>query len=572
MRTNRVCRALGLTLCVVLPALAAPTWADNTSMTQYIELPRTDMVNAGIGGIGAPGNAGGGVGTIPLSGVSGSVTLALLYWHGIDIESSPGFVGGNADYDEADIVFAGAPLTGTRVAGQGANNGWPFRGLTDPPNPLSAAVYRADVTEQVRLLGNGSYALSGLSDGDGHSTNGASLIVYFDDGNAFNDLHVRHYEGQQSNESGSWAFAFDVDYQGGTVDAVLHVADGQVSLADGTLDLRVAPGVPGESADARVRFTSPHFDGLPLFSGESVAGMGFGRSANGLRLWDIRRLPLVSGFGAAGAYRLLTNWSSGGEAAALLVAQIVQPADPFDSMLTPAPHDFGDVVRDTASASQRFVLRNLLPHPITISATPNTTRAAVYQVTAQTCSGQTLAPDATCTVDVVCVPDGVGQYPPAALRIAWTPPSNPATRTSYTPLDCYGVPAGPFSRLQMDPASHDFGEQAAGTSSAPQTFLARNTGLLALSILNVVTSDGAFTSRYNVSANGCAGRTLQPGENCAVEVVFNPALSDVVTTPGATLRIDYGASDDASDTATSVLSGTGVPLPNDRIFRHGFEA
>ncbi len=563
--------------CVVLSVLVAllgapaPALSANTPMTKFIDFPRTDVVNAGVGGIAAPGLEGGGAGQIELVGVSGSVTLALLYWHGIDIEWSPRFVGGNFDYDETDIVFDGVPLIGTRVAGYANNNGWPLRGPLDPPPPDSAAVYRADVTSRVQLRGNGTYSLSGLSDGGGHSTNGASLIVYFDDGNASNDVRVEHYEGQLSNNGGPWNFAFDVDYRGGNLDAVIHVADGQASLADGTLTLRASPGVPGVSGDASVRFGSPFIDGLPLFSGESVPAMAFGRASDGLRLWDIRRLPLASVVGAPGMYRLQTEWVSGGDAAALLVAQIVQPADPQDPMLTPSPHDFGDVPRNTVSAPQPFLLRNLFSHPITISGTPDVTRPTLYQVTAQTCSGRTLAPGATCSVDVACAPTGTGQFPPAAVRITFSAPPSQLTRASYAPISCYGIPTGAFSRLQITPASHNFGEHPAGSVSAPQRFVASNTGLLDLNIVRVRTYDRGFTPRYTVVSEDCGTRLLVPGASCLVDIVFEPAQVNNVSNPIANLDISYAATDNPSAPALAALTGRGIPVDNDLIFRNGFD-
>lgn len=547
-------------------SLAASALAVNAPMTELTTLPRTDFVNVGVNGIGAAAINGGGVGTIELSGVSGTVTQAFLYWEGIDIDDpNDDFIGGNADYDEAEIEFDGVPVSGTQLHAHGANNGWPYTGLGEPPAPPSAGMYRADVTALVQAGGNRDYALEGLADGGGHSANGASLIVYFDDGNPANDFHVVHCEGMQSNDDGDWQFPFTVAYAGGAVEAIFHVADGQASLGDGILRLNVTPGVPGGNPDYNtISFTPTHHDGLPMWAGESVPGMGFPRAGDGLRLWDIRRLPLTGAFGPPRVYSVATVLDAKSDALSLLVAQIVTPADADETnlMLTPTPFDFGDVVRDTVGPSQTFTLRNLQPHSITISDT--TVWADMYQITAQTCGGQTLAPGATCTVDVACAPTGIGQAPPHALEVEWTPPGTSTTRTSYAPLACYGIAAADFSRLLIAPSSCDFGQVPAGSISAPRHFTASNTGNLPMTLTEVRT----FSSRFIVAFDACEGLVLQAGESCPVDVAFG---SDLVGVFESSLTIYYSASDDDDANVHALLDGIATGETGNRVFADGFD-
>ncbi|MEO8011553.1 MAG: hypothetical protein ABI650_07925, partial [Dokdonella sp.] len=89
----------------------------NTPMQRYIELENTDYAVAGVGGIGAPHAEQGGAGTVTLAGVSGAVTLALIYWNGLDLAwPAEGFTGGDSDYDQPDIRFDGRDIAGTRIA------------------------------------------------------------------------------------------------------------------------------------------------------------------------------------------------------------------------------------------------------------------------------------------------------------------------------------------------------------------------------------------------------------------------------------------------------------------------
>ncbi|MEA2662709.1 MAG: hypothetical protein QOH08_2281, partial [Chloroflexota bacterium] len=54
--------------------------AEANTMTVF----NTDFVSAGFGGM-----RGNGVGTITLAGVSGTITKALLYWHGPTNNANP---------------------------------------------------------------------------------------------------------------------------------------------------------------------------------------------------------------------------------------------------------------------------------------------------------------------------------------------------------------------------------------------------------------------------------------------------------------------------------------------------
>ena len=552
-----------------LAGVADPAVAVNSPMAQLLVFERIDHVAAGVNGIGAPGSAGGGVGTLELDGVSGAVHLALLYWHGIDIDyPSYGFTGGDADYDEADITFDGIDITGVRVAEQGSNNGWPGAN----PQPDSASLYRADVTSHVQLRGNGSYPVADLADGsDGHSANGATLIVYFDDGDPANDVRVVHYEGLQSNEGAQWAFPFVVGYQGGRVDAIFHVADGQSVLPDGTTRFVVEPGVSGASGTTLISYGTNHHDGLPLWGGLSVPGMGFERSS-GARLWDIRRLHLVSLFGPPGNYALTTSLSSSTDLLTLLVAQIEQPADPQPTMISPNPFHFGDVIEDTISPPHRFVFRNLLSHSILVRESPST-NSPRYQVVAQTCEDQVLAPDATCTVDVVCAPTTVGHHPPSALEVDWEPQAGdiPADRSSYAQLHCSGVPDGPFSRLDGVPSSCDFGDQPAGTTSASTRILATNTGNLPLTVTEVVIFPLSSRPRFPIAEESCTNQVLQPGQACTIAVGFDLLPNQENQTLEGELVVRFTASDDELDSTEIPLTGTGIGAQGDTAFSNGFD-
>ena len=78
-----------------------------------------DWTSAGIGGV------GGGSGTINLTGVSGPILKAFLYWHGIDTQAGGGNGSGNLPNPLTHSTFAGgynaAPAGATLFIKDGGN-------------------------------------------------------------------------------------------------------------------------------------------------------------------------------------------------------------------------------------------------------------------------------------------------------------------------------------------------------------------------------------------------------------------------------------------------------------------
>lgn len=537
--------------------------AVNTPLRERYVFARTDLAMAAAGGIGAPGTQGGGAGTLELDGVHGEVSLALLYWNGIDIEyPEAGLAGGDGDYDQPDIRFDGVDVSGSRVAAGGSNDCWPNDASTLPP---SASTWRADVTDRVRLRGDGSYAFSGLSAKPGHSANGISLIVYFDDGNASDDLRVVHYDGLQSNRD-QMAFATEFDYAGGAVEAILHASDGQGSLGDSSLLWTTLPG-PTSGSASTLRYATL-YDGLALWPGSTVPHMGHQRGARSDTLWDIRRMPLAAMLGPPRRYASSFEYSSAQDCVSLHVVQIVRAADPLPPTIDPNPHDFGDLVAGETSPSQRFTFTNWMPGPVEIG-TPSVSGDTVFHVVADTCTAQTLAPGAQCTVDATFAPTVAGAATAYAARLvvpfedAVVHSPNPAR--PYAALRGSSVPAGPYSRLAFEPDRCAFAPIPIGTTSAPVRLRVRSSGSLPLT-LDAMTGG---TATFPLVGNTCApGNTLAPGSECALAVAFHPSSVSLATTA---MHATYHAADASSASAYLPLQGRGLDVATDAVFADGFE-
>ncbi|MDB6055397.1 MAG: hypothetical protein JWN25_2920, partial [Verrucomicrobiales bacterium] len=148
-----------------------------TELSFFASYTNVDYVSAGVGGLRETG-----YGDISLTGVSGTIKKAYLYWHGH---------GKQGDYDasitNALVFINGNPAQG-QVIGTSGPNGWNF----PPYNFYFGQAFRADVTDLI--TGNGTYTVSDF-DPLPFTIQGASLIVIFDDGITTNNRDITLYNG-----------------------------------------------------------------------------------------------------------------------------------------------------------------------------------------------------------------------------------------------------------------------------------------------------------------------------------------------------------------------------------------
>lgn len=234
--------------------LLAATSANGNDLSLFETQFDTDWTTAGVGGL-----RGTGASSIDLSGVSGSVTKAYLYWHGPTNSTDPAH--------NANINFAGTPISGTNI-GFSDDNFW---------SRANSQAYRADVTSLVS--GNGSYSLSDLIPND---SNGASLVVFFDDGDDSNNRDVVTYDGNDANfsnvfDANGWNISLTgINYSGGPASLLFGVSDGQSFLDDALVvnGITIAPSGP-------------------IFQGTSVPTTA-GTSVTNGALWDLLSFDITS--------------------------------------------------------------------------------------------------------------------------------------------------------------------------------------------------------------------------------------------------------------------------------------
>lgn len=219
----------------------------------------TDYASAGVGGL-----RGNGFGDISLTGTSGTITQAYLYWHGPTNSADPAF--------NANLTMNGSAVVGTNI-GFSDDNFW---------GQANSQAYRADVTSLVS--GDGTYSLAGL---EASHSNGATLVVYYDDGNDANNIDVVNFQGNDANfenafDPPGWDITLDgINYTSGDAFLSMSVSDGQdFGLGnDGQFFLN---GVD----------IAAMFDGS-IFEGDSVPNTPGSTVGNG-GLWDIVNIDITS--------------------------------------------------------------------------------------------------------------------------------------------------------------------------------------------------------------------------------------------------------------------------------------
>ncbi|MBI5180980.1 MAG: PEP-CTERM sorting domain-containing protein [Nitrospirae bacterium] len=205
-----------LAILMLSMILGSYSISEAISLTYNTTFYDTDFTSAGVGGM----RDGTGSSSISLTGVTGTVTSAVLYWHG------PG--NSSDEMANANVTFGGTDITGNSL-GLSSDNCWGY---------ANSKAYWADVTSLVS--GDGSYSLDNFVK-TGENINGVSLLVAFDDGNSANNRDVVFFHGNDSNISNSydadnWNISLPgINYSSGSAYLELHVGDGQDWLDDAIL-------------------------------------------------------------------------------------------------------------------------------------------------------------------------------------------------------------------------------------------------------------------------------------------------------------------------------------------------
>ncbi|WP_298369222.1 thrombospondin type 3 repeat-containing protein [uncultured Lutibacter sp.] len=167
-------------------------------------------------------------GSIEILGLTGIIKGAYIYWHGNT----------NSILTDFSLTINETEVAGENIGISGSNC-WA---------ESNSIALKADITDIVSSSGNGIYELADFS---GLNPNGASIVVFYDDGIDTNNRDVFLIEGNDSNiefsgiggnlmapsDNSGWDANFPpIEYNSGIANLQLHVADGQPSV-DGEIDI-----------------------------------------------------------------------------------------------------------------------------------------------------------------------------------------------------------------------------------------------------------------------------------------------------------------------------------------------
>ena len=245
--------------CVAGERMQTRSLAENSAVSEPIHrfntFYNTDYLSVGVGGLRDVGKGQIRVaGTFPL----GNVTKAYLYWNGLTNSS-----GVDDPKWNSKVTLNSTSVVGTNI-GISSNNCW--------PTYRQSQSHRAEVTDIVKSAGSRTFTFSVSALGD-MNPNGASLILFYSDGNSSNNRDVVLFEGNDAitgfygytwianspSDAIGWNFSLSgLNYTSGKVMMSLHVADGQ----------------PGEDGPIIINgFALPGMaETTNLFDGKSVPG------------------------------------------------------------------------------------------------------------------------------------------------------------------------------------------------------------------------------------------------------------------------------------------------------------
>ena len=210
---------------------------------------------------------------------------------------------------------------------------------------------------------------------------------------------------------------------------------------------------------------------------------------------------------------------------------------PADAAASPGSLAFGALRPGRSATPQTVTLAN------DGSATVHVTSAALsgdpsFSVSGGTCTGGTLAPGTSCTVQVGFSPASVG-----TLSGSLTFTDDATNSPQVVGLSGSGVQPA----VSLSATSLAFGNQLIGTTSTPMPVTVTNSGTDTLNI-----AAATVAAPFAVVSDGCSNTAVPAGSTCTIQIDFAPNATGPAT---GTLSIP----DDAPGSPHAVaLSGTGI--------------
>jgi len=212
--------------------------------------------------------------------------------------------------------------------------------------------------------------------------------------------------------------------------------------------------------------------------------------------------------------------------------------------IAPASHDFGNQPVGSSTNVEQFDVSNTGTAPLTVTGVNvSGANAGDFPVDTEGCTAQPVTPTNHCTIRVHFTPTAAG------ARSAMLTVTDDASGSPHT-VTLTGTGTAPA--VSIAPASHDFSDEAVGSTSPPVQFTVTNTGNAPL-VIGSTSKGGTNPGDFAVTADTCAGATVAPAATCQVSATFTP--TQVGDRAAQLLIVEAGHSH------TVALTGTGTPPP-----------
>ena len=230
--------------------------------------------------------------------------------------------------------------------------------------------------------------------------------------------------------------------------------------------------------------------------------------------------------------------------------------------LTPGSIDYGSQPYNTPSAGVLVTMKNTGAASMTISGVAFTgANPGDFVRGINTCTGVTLAPGESCTVDNVRFNPQADGTRTASLTFTDDAPGG--THSVSLTGTGFGAPVATAPVISVSPASLAFPDTTEGTSSGLKTVTVSNSGNAPLVIGSTPVTPAGGDFADNTATNGCAGTTL-PAQTatttatCTIDVRFVPATAGLNKTGTLTINNNAGA---AKTVALSGNATAAAPAP-----------
>jgi len=353
-------------------------------------------------------------------------------------------------------------------------------------------------------------ALSGLSGTDGFRLDGVAAADF--SGYSVSAAGDINGDGLGDLIVGAWGADPNGSYSGSS-----YVVFGKSTGFAATLALSSLSGTDGFRLDGAAAGD---------YSGRSVSAAG---DINGDGLGDL----------IVGAFRAAPNGSASGSSYVVFGRVAGAPV----LGINPASLAFGNVSVGQTSAAQTLTLSNTGTGNLTLGTLAlSGANAAEFALGADTCSSQSLAPAANCTVDVSLTPTATGART-GQIDI----PSNATSSPDAVPLTGTGIQ--PDISLSPDPL--EFGNVLVGSVSAVQSVTVTNPGSATLNVSAITAALAPFA--LTGGSCGAIPFSVPAAGNCTLDYTFSPS-----TTGAASQVITLSSDAPPASDAQFTLQGTGV--------------